>query len=338
MHAGLWPTGLWQDVARMPRELAATLDAAEGFDETVALLTRPGTRRIVVTGNGASYYVGMALWLAALAGERMPVEVVAIPGGLVAQGRFRWREGDVLLAISSSGEFRDVIEAIEDDDMPGPFATVTATPDATVGRAASAVAVVTNPDQLAITHTQAFCGGVLACLALWARISDDAGLEAELRNAPEACASAIDRATAWAEETFDEVDTPTASIAFGTENAWAAALENALLIKEVARIPCEGVETREGATAAMTALLPQHLAVSFPTGQDPLCVEAEELCRSLGAPVLRAPGGDEADRRLAAVTTFPSAVALCAELALRQGRSVDEPEWYGQYTATARRA
>jgi hypothetical protein len=41
---------------------------------------------------------------------------------------------------------------------------------------------------------------------------------------------------------------------------WAAALEAALLLNEVAGIAAEGVENREGATSAMMALQAGHLA------------------------------------------------------------------------------
>jgi fructoselysine-6-P-deglycase FrlB-like protein len=337
MHDGLGSSGIWQDTSELPETLATTVDRAHGFDAVADLIRRPGVRRLVASGNGASYYVAQALWLAALEGERYPIEAVAVPGGLLANGAFRWREGDVLLAISSSGEFRDVIEAVESPAFPRPFALVTSTPESTLGRAADACALVSVPNQRAITHTQAFCGAVLACLAIWARVAGDDDLAALTASAPDLCASALGDTLAWAQETFPGLATPTAAITFGTGPGWAAALENALLVKEVARIPCEGVETREGATAAMTGLLPEHLVLSLPTLDDGLIDEAEQICRMLGAPVLRAPGGERADRRLSPVTTFPAAVALSAELALRAGWSPDNPAWIDTYYLTARR-
>jgi fructoselysine-6-P-deglycase FrlB-like protein len=338
MSRGLEKTGIWQDTRELPESLAATLDAAEGFDGVAALLGRPGVRRVVVTGNGASYHAAHALWLAALESERSPAEVVAVPAGLLARGAFRWRDGDALLGVSSSGELRDLVEAAEDPRLPRPFALVTATPDSTLGRSAGALALVRVLDQRAVTHTQAFCGGVLACLAVWARATREEGLARALGEAPAACARAIERTLQWAAQELPRVDSPAAAIAFGTGPGWAAALEAALLVKEVARVPCEGVETREGATAAMTALAPGHLALSLPTGRDPIAEEAEAVCAARGAPILRAPGGEEGERSLAAITTFPAAVALGAELALRSGHDPDRPAWIDAYYKTARRA
>jgi fructoselysine-6-P-deglycase FrlB-like protein len=337
MMSQTWDTGLWRDTVQIPESVVATLDAAVGFGDVAALLTMPGTRRVVVSGNGASYYAAMAMWLAALEGSRSPVEVVPIPAGLLARDAFRWREGDVLLALSSSGESRDLVEAVESSRLPKPFATVTADPSASIPRWAGAVAVTAVSDPGAITHTQAFCGAVVATLAIWSVATQDASLADALAEAPAACERAIRRTVLWAEEAFDSITQPPAAVAFGTGPAWAAALEGALLLKEVSRIPCEGSETREGATTAMTGLLPQHLAISLPVQDDPLIEEAEDVCRSIPCQLLRAPGGEEGDRRLAAVTAFPPMAALGIDLALRGGWDVDNPAWFSRYEATARR-
>lgn len=338
MSEDIRSTGIWQDACEMPEALQTTLDASEGFAEVAGFLRRGGTRRIVASGNGASYYVAQALWLAALEGARSPLEVVAVPGGLLAKGGFRWREGDVLLAISSSGEFRDVIEAIESPSFPHPFVAVTANHQSTIGATAGAKAMVKIPRQRAVTHTQAFCGAVLTCLSIWADITSDDVLHRAVAETPGACERALRSSERWADESFDGVKTPAAAVVLGTWTAWAAALEGALLIKEIARIPCEGVETREGATAAMTALNPEHLALSLPTPVDDLIEEAEDICRALGAQVLRAPGGMEADRRVSPITAFPAPLALSVALALRAGWDADNPEWISTYYTTARRA
>jgi len=337
MTSQAWDTGLWSDTKRIPDSIAATLDSAEGFHDVANLLTKPSTRRIVVSGNGASYYVAMALWLAALEGIRSPAEVVPVPAGLLARDAFRWREGDVLLAVSSSGESRDLIEAVESPRLPKPFATITADRTASIPRQASAVGLSVVFESGATTHTQAFCGAVVASLAIWSLITEDSPLAAALVEAPAACARAIEQTLLWADQALDSISNPPAAVVFGTGPAWAAALEGALLLKEVSRIPCEGGETREGATTAMTGLLPQHLAISLPLRDDPLIEEAEDVCRAIPCQLLRAPGGVEGDRRLAAVTTFPAMAALAIELALGVGWDVDNPSWYSRYEATARR-
>lgn len=324
-------TGIWQDVGELPSSLAATMAAEEGIAEMSAFLGGDGVRRIVATGNGAAYYVAVALWLASLEGCPGP-EVVAVPSGLVARGRFDWRDGDVLLAISSSGEFRDLIEAV--DALQTPYAAVTATPESTIGSRAASRALVTVEHQRATTHTQAFCGAVAAALSVWAEITADAELRASLVRLPAAVAAAVTAAEAWA-DTVGWGDGSFA-VAYGSGPAWAASLEAALLLKEVAGIPAEGLETREGATSAMFSLRPGHLVLSLPAGADPLLDEAEDVCRGRGATVVRAPAPTGADTRLSAITTHPAAVALSTRIGIERGLDVDRPTWVDAYDDVAR--
>ena len=327
-------TGLWQDLSELPSSLAATLADDGGAREVAALLGADGVRRVVASGNGAAYYVCMALWLASLEALAGP-EVVAVPSGLLARGAFAWRPGDVLLAVSSSGEFRDLVEAV-DAGAPAPYAAVTANAGSTLGSQAGARALVSVPSQRAVTHTQAFCGAVVAALRVWAEVSSDHALDGALRGLPGELEQTIARARAWVDE-IGEVEAETA-IAFGTGPGWAAALEAALLLKEVAGVPAEGVETREGATSAMMALRPGALALSLPAGApDPLLEEAEETCAEQRARVVRAPAGATLDRRLAAVSTFPAAAALSARLGIERGLDVDRPTWTDAYYRVARR-
>lgn len=328
-------TGLWRDVTELPSSLQATLDGIDGVDEVAALLRAEGVRRVVASGNGAAYYVTMALWLASLESAGGP-EILAVPSGLLASGRFRWREGDRFLAVSSSGEFRDLVEATEDVAI-GPFAAVTANADSTIGSRAAVRALVSVPNQRAVTHSQAFCGAVVASLAVWATVTSDEGLQRSLHALPDALESVIADARAWVDD-VGEITASTA-VAFGSGPGWAAALEAALVLKEVSGIPAEGVETREGATSAMMALEPGALALSLPVGpDDSLLDEAEAICAAQGATVLRAPGGSVSDRRLAAVTTFPAMAALGACLGIARGRDVDQPPWLDAYYKVARKA
>ena len=160
--------------------------------------------------------------------------------------------------------------------------------------------------------------------------------KAALRSLPVELERSVAQARSWVDD-VGELDAEVA-VVFGGGPAWAAALEAALLLKEVAGIPAEGVETREGATSAMMALRPGALAVSLPTtGDDALLAEAEKICAGRGAAVLRAPGGATVDRRLAAVSTFPAAAALSARLGLERGLDVDWPDWTDAYYWAARR-
>jgi fructoselysine-6-P-deglycase FrlB-like protein len=331
--------GLWEDALQLPESLTATLDAADGFAEVAEVLSHRSVRRIVVTGNGASYYVALNLWLASLMGPttHRARNMLAIPIGLIATGHLRWRAGDVLLAVSSSGEFRDVVAAVLDDSSPRLRAAITSRPDSTVGTNVEARALVSVLGERAVTHTQAYCGAVVASLAIWARLTSDDELEVSLRRSVEEYSALFASAERWASESLAQVDTPAAGVSFGSGPALSAAHEIALLMREVARIPWEGAETREGATTAMYSLGPGQLVLSIGADEDRLLREAEAACSRSGATLLRLPGVD-GDERLAAITSFPAALRAAIVLGLREGHDVDHPGWTDGYYATARPA
>ena len=182
--------------------------------------------------------------------------------------------------------------------------------------------------QRAVTHTQALAGAYGAGLALWAAVTGDAALAALRRDrAGRRRARGRRRRSAGRTESARRRARrrpPRSSSAAGP--AWAAALELALMLKEISRIPAEGVETREGATSAMFGLHPGHLMVSLDPAGDPLGDEALRLCAAAGATTLRLPGAPSADARLAPITTLPAAAALSAGLALAAGHDVDQPD------------
>jgi fructoselysine-6-P-deglycase FrlB-like protein len=341
-------TGLWADVRGLPDALHATVEAAQGVAQAAALLRSDGVERIVATGNGAAYYVAHALWLAALESEAPGPQVVALPCGIVARADFRWRPGDAVLAVSSSGEFRDVVE-IAQNAGERPCVAITASADSPLAVAADAAVVQHVASQRAVTHTQALAGAYACGLAVWAAVTRDDELAALVAGAPDAAERALVGAQAWAAGALDELGTPAAAVAVGGGVAWAAALELALMLKEISRIPAEGVETREGATSAMFGLDRGHLMVSLDPDGDPLGDEAVRLCAASGAATLRLPGAADGERsgdereargrsRLAPITTLPAAAALSAELALAAGHDVDRPTWTDAYYQTARSA
>lgn len=322
-------SGLWRDLAGLPQAVQLTLDNADGFDEVAAFVGDSRVQRVIATGNGAAYYVALGLWLASLESPGGP-PIVAVPAGLLAAGRLALRPGDALLAVSSSGELRDLVEPILAGSLSTPLAAITTTPTATIPRHAAARAVVSVLTEQALTHTQAYVGNHVAALAIWARATRDESLARALAATPERLAVAV--AAAEADGTAPPPAT-TAAICFGAGGAWAAALEAALLLKEVAQLPAEGQETREGATSGMTGLHDRCLAVSIRTGH-PIEGEAEAQCRGRGATVIGIDGGDDA--RVAPILAFPQSVRLALAAGEQAGLNVDEPAWTQAYYDTAR--
>ena len=168
-------TGLWADIRELPGALDQTLAAADGVAAAAEVLGAAGVERIVATGNGAAYYVAHALWLASLESRPGGPQIVALPCGLVARDRFRWHAGDAVLAISSSGEFRDVVEiARRAGDRP--CVAITASAGSALATTATAAVLQHVASQRAVTHTQALAGAYACGLAVWAAVTGDAEL------------------------------------------------------------------------------------------------------------------------------------------------------------------
>jgi fructoselysine-6-P-deglycase FrlB-like protein len=326
-------TTLWRETKGIPHDLADTLDSSEA--DLARFYADSSTRRIVATGNGAAYYVALSLQAAAWLRPHDTLDVAAIPAGMLASQHFQWRQGDRLLAISSSGEMGDVITALE-RGAPANFGAITANPSSTIGRAASALATVSVASQDSATHTAAYVGNTASALALWAQLTGDDELIAKLIDLPKSLGSAIDHAPDWAAEAAVDLGPLDTATVFGSGPAWPAALETALLLKEVAALPAEGMETGEGGTSGMYALSDRSLAlpVSGAAG-DSHAEAAAQNCRTRGAHVI-AIRGNHPDLRVAAVSSFPAAVALAAQLGLRRGVDLDHPPWLDAYYAAAR--
>lgn len=332
-------SGMWKDLGEVPAALRSALAEAQGFDAIAEFLTGSQVKRIVAAGNGAAYYAAHNLWLASLdsSGTRASFapDVVALPAGLLKT--FHWRPGDVLLAISSSGEFRDLVEATR--STPCPHVSVTANPGSPIAMSARATATYNVLHQRAVTHTQAFCCSVATVLAIWSRMTGDRALSQDVDRSAEAFAAGMQLATAWLADAMDSIPQhPSFAAVFGSGYGWSAALETALLLKEVAMVPSEGAEAREGGTTSMYALAPGHLAVSLPNGRDDGQVyEAEAVCAAGGATLVRFPTPQGAvDQRLAPITAFPAGCLLSLALAKRAGLDPDRPRWEARYYMTAR--
>ncbi|MEO8462466.1 MAG: hypothetical protein ABI555_04590 [Chloroflexota bacterium] len=304
-------------------------------------MTQRTTRRIVISGNGAAWYAGFSIWLAALESRPLKADLVCVPAGLLARGRFAWRPGDVLFAISSSGEFRDLAEAVSDAGSP-PVVAVTASPGSTVARAAVAKAVVGLEGETAFTHSTAYVGNVALGLAIVARATGDDSLAAAVADLPDSSAAAIRVAEEWPIADALGSWRPRTVLGVGDGPAWAAGLEMALLAREVARIPGEGAELREGATSSMFGLSPDDLALLAEVGAPDsetaqLETETVRMLEERGTRVLRLPGGRLGDRRLAAILAFPASVRAAIHLAESAGLDPDAPTTTPTYYLTARR-
>lgn len=334
MTTSLYDTLLWADAAGMPGVLDSVMVSfAERQAGAIALLA--DARRIVATGNGAAYYAGLSLEAAARLHPVRGVTVDAIPAGLLTSEDFTWQTGDVPLVFSSSGELRDVVDLVNAGRFPSNWVAVTANPGSTLGLAASEIVSVSVTSQKSMTHTQGYVANALAGLLLWQNVAgEDLGLE--LDSLVGCVEDALASAGGWANTVAPAILESTGGIAFASGAGWSAALETALLFKEVTGLPMEGLESREAATSGMYALRPGSVVISMIHEGDVVGEETEALCAETGATVVRLKIPNAASSLLTPIVGFSHAVALSGTLGLLRGINIDEPEWATAYLRTTR--
>ena len=219
--------------------------------------SRGGVERIVATGNGAAYYVAHALWLASLEGEPPGPPIVAVPCGIV--GARRGSAGSRATPCSRCPRRASSATWSRSRRRAAgrPCVAITASADSSLAAAADA----TRRAARRVAARGDAHAGARGRVRLRAGAVGGADgrrrARAALAGAPDAGARAVAEAEAWAAAGLRARPRRRAAVAAGGGPAWAAALELALMLKEIARIPAEGVETREGATSAMFGLGPR---------------------------------------------------------------------------------
>jgi glucosamine--fructose-6-phosphate aminotransferase (isomerizing) len=263
------------------------------------------------------------------------VDVVAVPAGVVLTGGFNWRLDDVPLVVSTSGKLRDILELVERGEFPQRFAMITSSPDSPLAAAATALVRVDLPPQRSDTHTCGYLANLLAAQLLYREL---AAVElAVLDVAPGRVGAALEAAPRWASDCVRGLH-HRAATAFATGAGVPAALETALLLKEVAGVYTEGMDVREAATTGMYALDEGFLTLAHAAPGDPLAAETLAICADRGAATLEVPGVEAGEELIAPLTTFPAALALAIAVAQARGRDVDHPTWAASYYRTTRTA
>jgi fructoselysine-6-P-deglycase FrlB-like protein len=323
---------LWADALGMPQTLREVIErfGAPGGESAVGIAR--GARRLVPTGNGAAFYSALALESAARSAPSPAMDVVAVPAGIIAAGGFTWREGDVPIIFSTSGELRDLVAAVHARRMPEEWIAITATPDSTLGSAATARVDVPVRSQVAVTHTQSYVANVLTGYLLWQAVAERP-LDVDTATLADRMDTELAVASAWAPTVLGDIGNRRTGIAFAAGAGWSAALQTALVFKEVAGLTIEGLEAREAATTGMYALDAESLVLSH--AREDLGTEAERICGGRGAAVLRLPLGEATALELP-ILGFPAALALSSALGIARGRNIDKPDWVDAYYGTAR--
>jgi glutamine---fructose-6-phosphate transaminase (isomerizing) len=338
------------EILEAPGAIRVTVAAAEGHVRAIAgELRARGVRRVWVIGNGTSYHSSLhAAGLARrLAGPDDPIAIPVTAGDFLTF-RPRLGQGDAIVGISASGEFRDVLGVFEDVRGRIPTVGIVHVPGSSLTRIADHVVLSAGGPSGAPVMTKTFSSTLSATiLMLGAILGDESLLEvtAGLRLAADQAEQAIADAWPVVEGLAEEFVDAQHLFVVGGGLAYPAALEAALKLKEMALVHAEASETWEMASGPSTMVGPGTVVVSLaPDG--PARAATDDVvrhCRAWGARIIEvAPSRAVADSRLLAVpvgvderfaplTVVPPVALLAYVLAGLRGATPDRPGWIERY-------
>lgn len=312
-------------------------------------LRRRGVRRVWLIGNGTSYHTALhaASYGRRIARPEDPVTVAMTAGDFLAF-RPALAPDDVVIGVSASGEFRDVLGVFE--DVRGRLATVGVVhvADSTLARLSDHLVVAGGGTSRAAVMTKTFSSTLAAAILLVAStVRDDAVGEASigLLRAADHAERALELAEPVVEDIAAELRETEHIYVVGAGCAFAGALEAALKLKEIAIVHAEASETWEMASGPATIVGPASAVVSLsPFGAGKAATDdVVRHCRDWGATIVEvAEGRSVADSRLleipagvddrfAALSLVPPVALLAVALARLRGATPDRPTWTQRY-------
>jgi glucosamine--fructose-6-phosphate aminotransferase (isomerizing) len=335
------------EIDRTPAAIRATvaetqLPAQRAAEE----MRRRSPRRIYLIGNGTSFYSSLAAGYTARLLAR-PDDPPVLP---MMAGDFRHfppplAAGDVVVGISASGEFRDVLHIFERlkgqnlcigiSQVPGSSLTRVADITLLAGGGPSQVPVMT------MTYASTLAAAHLLLLAFYQ--APQTYLDDLLASA-DRCEASIAAAGRLIPDLIPQIVHFEHAFHFGAGCGYAAALETALKMKEMAILHAEGAETWEMASGPAVIVSAASLCVALSTGGagDESTLQGAQHARQWGAQVLElgpqagagrwhVPVATPVYESFASLALVPPAALLAYRLARARGFDPNRPAWRERY-------
>ena len=313
-----------------------------------------GRSRIYLIGNGTSLYSSLAAaYTARQFAQPDGPAVFAWPAGDFRYYPPALSDQDVVIGITASGEFRDVLAIFERLEGKCLRVGITHVPGSSVTRVSDALLYSSGgPSQVPVmTKTYA---STLAAAHL---------LLLEFFQAPQAWFDDLYQTADQTEEALWQAEERMPALVealkgygnafyFGTGPAFAAAMEGALKMKEMALLHAEGNESWETASGAATLIGPDSFCVAMDggsAGRDTTYDLASKV-RQWGATLVRVgpplvdrgsgtnggyhlPVSLPARESYASLALVPPAALLAYRMARARGLDPDHPGWRDRYVS-----
>jgi glucosamine--fructose-6-phosphate aminotransferase (isomerizing) len=335
------------EIDQTPSAIRVTLtESRPSARKAAEAIRKLAPRRIFVIGNGTSLYTSLAATYTArqLAGPDDPL-VLAFPAGDFRYFTPAIRPDDVIIGMSASGEFRDVLSVFERLHGKCLLVGITHVPGSSVTRLADHILFSGGGPSHVPVMTKTYASTLTALHVLLLEIFNAPGFYFEVLAAvADRCEAALAEAKRIIPELVPVISKFEHAFYFGAGNAYAASLEGALKMKEMAILHAEGSETWEMASGPATVVSEKSLCVALYTGEetDSSTADTARHAREWGARVLEVgPVASTGDWHLpvqaSSVPSF-SSLALIPPLALlayrtarARGHNPDKPAWRDRY-------
>jgi glucosamine--fructose-6-phosphate aminotransferase (isomerizing) len=345
MSTELIPTEIHEIPAAIRSTLADTrLDASSAAE---AMRLRDA-RRIYLIGNGTSLYSSMAAAYTArlLAGPDDPL-VIAMPAGDFHQYSPEIGQGDIIVGVSASGEFRDVLSVFNRTCGRCLRIGITHVPESSITRMGDFTLLTSGGTSTVPVMTKTYATTLTAIhLLLMEYFEAPQEYYADLLHAADRAEAAVEAAEERVPQIVAELSGYEHAFYFGAGNAYPAALESALKMKEMALLHAEGSETWEMASGPATLVNDKCFCTALYSGHacDSDTAHNAQLYRQWGARLVEigpdSAGGDfhlpvAAPRfeSFASLALVPPAALLAYRTARARGYTPDTPNWRERYYA-----
>lgn len=317
--------------------------------ETAKAITKRRPRRIYLIGNGTSLYSSMAASYTAraLATSAADPYVLALPAGEFRNFTPKLDEGDVVVGISASGEFRDLLAIFEELEGRCLRIGITHVPGSSITRLADELLVSAGgPSQMPVM-TKTYASTLAAAhLLVLETLSAPLGLFDLLESSALLCETALEAARKTGSEIVSDIKDYEHAFYFGAGPAYAASLEAALKMKEMAMLHAEASEIWEFASGPATTVDQRFFCAAFYTGgvHDGEAANSARLSREWGARVIEfGPQRHAGDWQItvpanrfepfSTLSLVPPAALLAYRMARARGHHPEQPHWRERYAA-----